>query len=68
MVVDVISGSPAEKAGFKVGDEIMSVANDISQNIQHYKSLLQSTYEHIKVIVKRDKDLVELTLRVKSIL
>ncbi|CAN5878013.1 hypothetical protein BH11BAC4_BH11BAC4_17380 [soil metagenome] len=68
MVVDVISGSPAEKAGFLVGDELISVANDVSQNIQHYKSLLQSTYEHIKVIVKRDKNLVEITLKVKSIL
>lgn len=67
-VMDVISGSPAENAGFMVGDEVISVANDVSKNIQHYKSLLQSTYEHIKVIVRRDKDLLTFTLKVKSIL
>jgi len=68
MVVDVISESPAERAGFKVGDELMSVGNDVSRNIQHYKSLLQSSYEHIKVIVKRGTELIELTLKVRSIL
>lgn len=68
MVVDVIKDSPAEKAGFKVGDEIVSVGNDISKNIQHYKTLLQSSYEHIKVIVRRDNLLLQLLLKVKSIL
>ena len=68
MVVDVIKDSPAEKAGFKVGDEIVSVGNDISKNIQHYKTLLQSSYEHIKVIVRRDNLLLQLMLKVKSIL
>ncbi len=68
MVVDVIKDSPAEKAGFKVGDEIVSVGNDISKNIQHYKTLLQASYEHIKVIVRRDNLLLQLMLKVKSIL
>lgn len=68
MVVDVIKDSPAEKAGFKVDDEIISVGNNISVNIQQYKNILQSPNERLKVIVKRDKDLITLVLKVKSIL
>ena len=68
MVVDVIADSPAEKAGFKVDDEIISVGNNISINIQQYKSILQSPNEKLKVIVKRGTELVTLVLKVKSIL
>lgn len=67
MVVDVIKDSPAEKAGFKVDDEIISVGNNISVNIQQYKNILQSPNERLKVIVKRNKDLITLVLKVKSI-
>ena len=67
-VIDIIEGSPAEKAGFKIDDEIISVGNNVSLDIQQYKNLLQSAYDHIKVIVKRNKELVLLSLKVKSIL
>ena len=68
MVVDVIKDSPAEKAGFKVDDEIISVGNNISVNIQQYKNILQSPNERLKVIVKRNQDLITLVLKVKCIL
>ena len=68
MVVDVIADSPAEKAGFKVDDEIISVGNNISINIQQYKSILQSPNEKLKVIVKRGTELKTIVLKVKSIL
>lgn len=68
VVVDVIENSPAEKGGFKVDDEIISVGNNFSNNIQQYKNLLQVPNEKLKIIVKRGKELMELTLRTKSIL
>jgi C-terminal processing protease CtpA/Prc len=68
LIIDIIKDSPAEKAGFKVGDELMSVGNNISMDIQQYKNLLQSASEHIKVIIKRNKELIQLNLKVKSIL
>jgi len=49
-------------------DEIISVGNNISVNIQQYKNILQSPNEWLKVIVKRDKVLLTLELKVKSIL
>jgi len=68
IVVDVIPNSPGEKSGFKPDDEIISIGNNFSKNIQQYKNLLQTPNETFKVIVKRGKDLKELTIKPKSIL
>ena len=67
-VEDVIPGSPGEKAGFKVGDVLVSVGNNLSNNIQTYKNILQAPGQRIKVIVNRNDDLIILTLRPDSIL
>ena len=68
IVVDVITGSPAEKAGFKIDDEIISVGNNVSGNIQQYKNMLQVPNEKLRVIVKRGKNLLNLIIKVRSIL
>jgi C-terminal processing protease CtpA/Prc len=67
-VEDIMKDSPAEKAGFKVDDVIVAVNNNFSKNIQLYKNLFQNTGEKLKIIVKRNGRLVQLTLRIKSIL
>lgn len=66
-VEDVIKGSPADKAFFKVGDEIIAVANNFSNNIQTYKNILQNPNEEIKVIVRRKERFETLILRTQSI-
>jgi len=66
-VADVIKNSPAYRAGFKEDDIIVGVGNDFTSNIQSYKNLLQSVGEKVRVIIKRDHDLMELKLRVQSI-
>jgi hypothetical protein len=67
-VGDVMKGSPAEKGGFKVDDVVIAVNNNFSKNIQTYKNMLQSTGEKIKIVVKRNGQLEELYLKVKSII
>lgn len=64
---DVIKGSPADQAGIKVGDELISVGKNISNNIQAYKNILQTPNEEIKLIVKRDSRLIELVIHTLSI-
>ncbi len=68
MVEDVIPGSPADKAGLKIGDEIFSVGNNVSHNIQQYKNMLLMPNQRLKIIVLRNKDLQELILKTSSIL
>lgn len=68
MVEDIIENSPAFVAGFKVDDEIVSVGNNFSNNIQQYKNLLQEPKKRIPVIVRRKEQLMLITLETASIL
>jgi C-terminal processing protease CtpA/Prc len=67
MVEDVIAGSPADKAHFKVNDEIIAVNKNFSLNMQVYKYILQKPFEAIPVMIKRDGVLKELTINTISI-
>lgn len=67
IVEDVIKGSPADKAGFKVDDEIFAVGKNFSNNIQAYKNILQTPNEDIKVIIKRNGQLMSLVIHTLSI-
>lgn len=66
-VDDVISGSPADKAGIKRGDVIISVDNNFSNNIQAYKNLLQNENQKIKIILNRNGELDEVYIKPKRI-
>jgi PDZ domain/Aspartyl protease len=66
-VGDVMTDSPGEKAGLKVDDILLAVNNNFSNSIQAYKALLQNTGDKLKLIVRRDGELLSLVMRVKSI-
>ena len=67
LVEDVIPGSPADKAHFKVNDEVIAVDKNFSLNMQVYKNILQTSHTSIKVIVRRNGALKELTIYTLSI-
>jgi hypothetical protein len=67
-VIDVMPGSPAEEAGFKPGDVVLAIENNFTNNIQAYKTLLQTPGGKLKVLVLREDGPTLLTLKVKSIL
>ncbi len=67
VITDVMTGSPAEAAGFKAGDIIMAVDNNFSKNIQVYKSLLQNAGDKVRILIMRKNEPLLLSLRVKSI-
>ncbi len=64
---DVATGSPAELAGLKEGDEVIGINNAIGQNLQLFKSALQAQGEKIRMIVNRDGELMEFHFKIKSI-
>jgi predicted metalloprotease with PDZ domain len=68
VIYDIIKDSPADQAGLMIGDEVVGIDNNLSNNIQVYKAMLQSTGSRLRVIVRRDGDLVETKMTVKSIL
>jgi hypothetical protein len=67
IIEDVIEGSPAAKAGFKEGDEVFAVGTNFSHNIMAYKNILQSPNETIKIVVKREEQIIMLYLHTLSI-
>jgi len=67
MIGDVAPGSPAEKAGIKEGDEVMAVNNNFTLNFDQYKSALQSTNEKLRLIIRRNGELLQFDFKVKSI-
>lgn len=67
VVVDVMKGSPAEKAGFIPGDILLAVNNNFSGNIQQYKTMMQTVGEKIRILVSRPEGPVMLLMKVRSI-
>lgn len=64
----VVKGSPADLAGIKEGDILISINNLLSQNFNQYKTILQSAHERLKLIVRRNGEFIQVQLKVKSIL
>jgi hypothetical protein len=54
IVDDVVSGSPAEKAGFKRDDVVVAINNNTSNNIQVYKTIMQTLGQKLRFLVIRD--------------
>lgn len=63
VVEDVIPGSPGELSGFRSGDIILAINNDISNNIRVYKEMLQQTGTKLRFLVRRPEGLVVITMR-----
>ncbi len=68
MIEDIIQDSPAQKAGLMVGDQIVGVGNNFSNNIQQYKNLIQVPNQQIRLIISRDGKLHPILLKTVSIL
>lgn len=68
VVEDIIYNSPAHKAGFELNDEILSVGNMVGTSVQAYKNALQLANQPVKVIVKRNGELISITMHTTSIL
>ena len=68
VVDDVVPGSPAYKAGFKKDDVIIALNNDISNNIQVYKTMMQEIGVKMNFVVLRDGKALMFTMKPISIL
>ena len=67
VVTDVLAGSPAEQAGIKVGDIVFAVDNNLSGNMQTYRNILMQSGRKIKLVMRRDQELVQTTLVIRTI-
>lgn len=65
---DVAKGSPAEQAGLLEGDAVVAINNNFSQNLNQYKVALQAANEKIRMIVRRNGELIQIDFKVRNIL
>jgi predicted aspartyl protease len=66
-VIDVIKGSPGDKAGFLPGDIIFSVETNTSKNIQAYKNLFQNSIGKVMVVIFRNEQPKVMRIDIKDI-
>lgn len=64
---DVAKGSPAEQAGVKEGDEVLAVNSNFNQNLNQYKIALQQPDEKVKLVLKRNGELILIQFKIQSI-
>lgn len=64
----ISDGSPADKAGLRDEDVIVAINNDFSQNFDRYKSMLQTANEKLKMIIRRNGELMQIQIKVKNLL
>lgn len=67
IVIDVMENSPAEKAGLKEGDIVVSIGNKFGGNLQDYKTELQQPGNQLRMVISRDGLLDELKLHIGNI-
>jgi hypothetical protein len=63
VVDDVVPGSPSDKAGFRQDDVIVAIDNNFSNNIQIYKTMMQTTGERLRILVSRNNQLLVLNMK-----
>ena len=68
VVDDVIPGSPSDKAGFMKDDVVIALNNDISNNIQVYKTMMQEIGVKMNFVILRNGKALQLSMKSISIL
>ncbi len=63
VVEDVLPGSPGELSGFRSGDVILAINNDLSNNIRIYKEMMQQTGAKLRFLVRNEEGIRVLTMR-----
>jgi hypothetical protein len=67
-VIDIIPGSPGDKAGFQKDDVVYAIDRNFTKNIQILKSALQNAGAKVTVVVMRNNRPVLLHLKIKNLL
>lgn len=68
IIGDVAVGSPAEKAGVKEDDVVISINNVFNASMVQLKQALQNAGEKVKIIVRRKEELMQFEFKIKNIL
>lgn len=65
---DIAKGSPAEAAGLKEGDQILGINKNFTQNLNQYKIALQVPNEKVKIVFRRNGEIMDIEFKIVSII
>jgi len=68
IIGSIISGSPADRSGLKVGDVVVAIDNVANGDFVQYKRVLMMAKKRVKLIVSRGDELLEIPLKLHSLL
>lgn len=68
VIGSIVKNSPADLAGLKEGDVLIAIDHNASQNFAQYKKALMSARKQVKLIIRRDEELIEISLKLLSVL
>ncbi|GGH00840.1 hypothetical protein GCM10007415_40980 [Parapedobacter pyrenivorans] len=68
VIGSVVDGSPADTAGLTAGDVVIAIDNNAGQDFTQYKKALTSARKQVKLIIRRDDELLEIRLKLLSLL
>src|SRR5690606_7684336 len=68
VVGSVVEGSPADISGLKEGDVVVAIDNNANQDFIQYKKALMSASKQVNLIIRRGGELLEIRMKVLSLL
>ncbi len=68
IVGSIVKGSPADLGGLEEGDIVIAVDNNANQNFAQYKKALTSARKHVRLIIRRDEELMDIPIKLMSLL
>ncbi|MGK6350501.1 aspartyl protease family protein [Parapedobacter sp. DT-150] len=68
VIGSIVKGSPADIAGLKAGDVVLAIGNNANQDFVQYKKALTAAKKRLKLIIRRDEELIEMHLKLQSLL
>lgn len=68
VVGSIVEGSPADVAGLEEGDIVIAIDNNASGDFSQYKKALTSARKRVRLIIQRDEELLDLQVRLMSLL
>jgi len=67
LIGDIPKGSPADKAGLLAGDEVIAVNKEFGLSLEELKQSLQGSYLPVKIIIRRNGELMNKTIKIINI-
>lgn len=68
VIGSVVKGSPGDLCGLKEGDILVAIDNNASQDFMQYKKALMSARKQVRLIIRREGELIEVPLKLLSVL